>query len=95
MKVSQKNPNEVLNKDWEFTRECKFYNLSTHLLTLLKWVILGPRTIDSNHSERTPQIENFLQTITQFIQQNIKLSERPNVILNAAAQQGILKLKPP
>ena len=41
-------------------------------MTFLKWIILGPRTADSNMAERTPQIERLIQSTTQLIAQNIK-----------------------
>ena len=91
----KKNPSEVLNQEWEFTGEFKSYNLSTLLLTLLKWVLLGPWTIDSNHSEINLQIENFCKPSRSSYRKISKPSERSNVILKAAAQHGILKLKLP
>ena len=47
------------------------------LSTFMKWVLLGPHTMNSEDGE-TYQVNNIIKTTSQFVSQNIKTATQTN-----------------
>ena len=71
LKFAKKIRVEVLEQKWEFEEKFTNYKMPALLSTFMKWVLLGPHTMNSEDGE-TYQVNNIIKATLQFVSQNIK-----------------------
>ena len=76
-KLAKKIRLGVLEQKWEFQGKFTNYEMPSLLSTFMKWVLLGPHTINSEDGE-TYQVNNIIKATSQFVSQNIKTVRQTN-----------------